>query len=261
MCSSESTATIPRGRNTVRKQVGRYQWRGPPPSPCQVLLYPSGIVTPKYKAELLIPMPKNRMRKIKKTEKQNAQRKKYAKKQDTEREDKPWHPLGKREGFPRGPSGKEPVCQRRRPKSCRFDPWVWKIPWRSAWQHHSHTVDWEIPWPEEPGGLQSVGSQSRTRPKRFSMHFMHAGKRGYDKDTECLRKEGIHRGEKRAEVGMGDHQHFKNLKMVKYMCVYVCMYVCVYVYVYISKEPAQTGSKLCPYILSTKDFRAKLLSS
>ena len=147
----------------MRKQVGRYQWRGPPPSPCQVLLYPSGIVTPKYKAELLIPMPKNRMRKIKKTEKQNAQRKKYAKKQDTEREDKPWHPLGKREGFPRGPSGKEPVCQRRRPKSCRFDPWVWKIPWRSAWQHHSHTVDWEIPWPEEPGGLQSVGSQSHDR--------------------------------------------------------------------------------------------------
>ena len=178
MCSSECTATIPRGRNTVRKQVGRYQWRGPPPSPCQVLLYPSGIVTPKYKAESLTTMPKNRMRKIKKTEKQNAQRKNRTKKQDTEREDKPWHPLGKREGFPRGPSGKEPVSQCRRLKSHRFDPWVWKIPWRSAWQHHSHIVDWEIPRPEEPGGLQSMGSQRQTRLKRLSMHFHARRKEG-----------------------------------------------------------------------------------
>ena len=45
------------------------------------------------------------------------------------------------------------------------------------------------------------------------------------------------------------------------MCVYMYMYMYMYIYIYISKEPAQTGSKLCPYILSNKDFRAKLLSS
>ena len=28
---------------------------------------------------------------------------------------------------------------------------------------HSGTLAWEIPWTEEPGGLQSMGSQSRTR--------------------------------------------------------------------------------------------------
>ena len=28
---------------------------------------------------------------------------------------------------------------------------------------HSSTLAWRIPWTEEPGGLQSVGSQSRTR--------------------------------------------------------------------------------------------------
>ena len=28
---------------------------------------------------------------------------------------------------------------------------------------HSSVVAWEIPWTEEPGGLQFVGSQSRTR--------------------------------------------------------------------------------------------------
>ena len=37
-------------------------------------------------------------------------------------------------GFPGGTSGKEPTCQCRRHKIHRFDPWVWKIPWRRAWQ-------------------------------------------------------------------------------------------------------------------------------
>ena len=31
-------------------------------------------------------------------------------------------------------SGKESSCQCRRHKSCRFDPWVRKIPWRRKWQ-------------------------------------------------------------------------------------------------------------------------------
>ena len=37
-------------------------------------------------------------------------------------------------GFPGSASGKEPACQRRRLKRCRFDPWVGKIPWRRAGQ-------------------------------------------------------------------------------------------------------------------------------
>ena len=36
--------------------------------------------------------------------------------------------------FPDGASGKEPACQYRRCKRCRFDPWVGKIPWKRAWQ-------------------------------------------------------------------------------------------------------------------------------
>ena len=32
------------------------------------------------------------------------------------------------EGFPGGTCGKEPTCQCRRHKRCRFDPWVRKIP-------------------------------------------------------------------------------------------------------------------------------------
>ena len=37
-------------------------------------------------------------------------------------------------GFPGGASYKEPICQCRRHKKGRFDPWVRKIPWWKAWQ-------------------------------------------------------------------------------------------------------------------------------
>ena len=36
--------------------------------------------------------------------------------------------------FPGGASGKEPACQCRRRKGCKFDPLVRNIPWRRAWQ-------------------------------------------------------------------------------------------------------------------------------
>ena len=34
---------------------------------------------------------------------------------------------------------------------------------------HSSILAWKAPWREEPGGLQSMGSQSRTQLKRLSM--------------------------------------------------------------------------------------------
>ena len=33
---------------------------------------------------------------------------------------------------------------------------------------HSSVLAWRIPWTEKPGGLLSMGSQSRTRLKRLS---------------------------------------------------------------------------------------------
>ena len=33
---------------------------------------------------------------------------------------------------------------------------------------HSSILAWRIPWTEEPGGLQSIGSQSQTQLKRLS---------------------------------------------------------------------------------------------
>ena len=53
-----------------------------------------------------------------------------------------------------GPSSEEPACQRRRHKRHGFDPWVRK----AGTAAHSSILAWRIPWTEEPGGLQSMGS-------------------------------------------------------------------------------------------------------
>ena len=37
-------------------------------------------------------------------------------------------------GFPGGARGKDPACQWRRDKRCRFDPWGGKTHWRRKWQ-------------------------------------------------------------------------------------------------------------------------------
>ena len=36
---------------------------------------------------------------------------------------------------------------------------------------HSSVLAWRIPWTEEPGGLQSTGSQSQTRLSGYHSHF------------------------------------------------------------------------------------------
>ena len=59
------------------------------------------------------------------------------------------------EGFQ---GGKESACQFKRP---RFDPWVGKMPGRGNGTHSS-ILAWKVPWTEEPGGLQSMGSQNIT---------------------------------------------------------------------------------------------------
>ena len=51
---------------------------------------------------------------------------------------------------------KEPACQCRR---CGFDPWVWEDPLEDEMATHSSILAWRIPWTEEPGSLESIGSQ------------------------------------------------------------------------------------------------------
>ena len=46
----------------------------------------------------------------------------------------------------------------------------WEDPLEEEMATHSSFLAWRMPWTEEPGGLQSLGSQSRTRLKRLSTH-------------------------------------------------------------------------------------------
>ena len=62
-------------------------------------------------------------------------------------------------GFPDGTSGKEPTCQCKRCKRHEFDPWVGQIPLKRARQAMPVSLPRESPRTEEPGRLQSIGSQ------------------------------------------------------------------------------------------------------
>ena len=62
-------------------------------------------------------------------------------------------------GFPGGANGKEPACQCRRHKTCRFNPWIGKMPRRRARQSTPVFLPGESPRTEEPGGLQAIGLQ------------------------------------------------------------------------------------------------------
>ena len=52
-----------------------------------------------------------------------------------------------------------------------FDPWVRKLPWRRAWLPTPAFLPGESPWTEEPGGLQSVGSQAADATECSSVTF------------------------------------------------------------------------------------------
>ena len=61
-----------------------------------------------------------------------------------------------------GSVGKESACNAGRRRG--FDPWIGKIPWRRDRLIHSSILPWRIPWTEEPGGLQFMGSQRVGHP-------------------------------------------------------------------------------------------------
>ena len=57
-----------------------------------------------------------------------------------------------------GANGKEPACQCQ-----RYETQVWSLGWGDSLEKvmatHSSILSWRIPWTEDPGGLQSIGSQ------------------------------------------------------------------------------------------------------
>ena len=46
----------------------------------------------------------------------------------------------------------------------------WKYPLEKGMATHSSTLAWKLPWTEEAGGLQSVGSQESDTTKRLNQH-------------------------------------------------------------------------------------------
>ena len=55
------------------------------------------------------------------------------------------------------------VAQMVKRLSTRRETWVWSLGWEDPLEKemaiHSSTIAWTIPWTEEPGRLQSMGSQ------------------------------------------------------------------------------------------------------
>ena len=94
------------------------------------------------------------------------------------------------QGFPGITGDKEPACQCRRHKRRGFDPWVRKIPWRRAWQPFPVFLAWRIPQTEEPGGLQSMGSQ-RVRYNWGNLAHTHCHFRAEDSHLIVCYKTGL----------------------------------------------------------------------
>jgi len=57
-------------------------------------------------------------------------------------------------GFPGGASGNKPVCQCRKCKRCRFNPWVEKIPSKGMATHYSILAG-RIPWAGDLAGYSA----------------------------------------------------------------------------------------------------------
>ena len=55
------------------------------------------------------------------------------------------------------------VAQRAKNLPAKQETWVWSLGWEDPLEKrmatHSSILVWRIPWTEEPGGLQSMGSQ------------------------------------------------------------------------------------------------------
>ena len=77
-------------------------------------------------------------------------------------------------GFPRIPNGDSWAQMVKNPLAMQ-ETWVWFLGWEDTLEKgtvtHSTILAWRIPWTEEPGRLQSMGSQSWTWLTNFHSCF------------------------------------------------------------------------------------------
>ena len=79
-------------------------------------------------------------------------------------------------GFPGGVVGKESTClPMQETQELRVPSLGQEDSLEEEMATHSRILAWRIPWSEEPGGLQSMGSQSQTGLKRLGIActFLH----------------------------------------------------------------------------------------
>ena len=82
------------------------------------------------------------------------------------------------------------VAQRLKPLPAMQETWVrslgWEDPLEKGMATHSSILVWRIPWTEEPGGLQSTGSQRWSdTTKRLHFHFQR-WKRHFMKELDSV---------------------------------------------------------------------------
>ena len=74
-------------------------------------------------------------------------------------------------------------------------PWVRKIPWRRKGQPAPVFLPGEsIPWTEEPGGLQSMGSQSQTRLEQLTHTHTHTHIHTHTHTLQKIKYESLENG-------------------------------------------------------------------
>ena len=86
-------------------------------------------------------------------------------------------------GFPGGASGNN-LSASRRHKKCGFDPLGWEDLLEEGMATHSSLLAERSPWTEEPGGLQSMGSQTRLKQLSTRTHIPDTH------STACVCQEG-----------------------------------------------------------------------
>ena len=71
-------------------------------------------------------------------------------------------------GLPGGTVVKNPICQCRRSKRCRFDPWLGKIPWRKKWQPAPVFLPGKCHGPRSLGGYSPWGHKELDTNERLN---------------------------------------------------------------------------------------------
>ena len=91
-------------------------------------------------------------------------------------------------GSTRAWRGASLVAQRLKHLPAMWETWVrslgWEDPLEKEMATHSSILAWRIPWMEEPGGLQSARSQSRTQPSDLT-HSELGEKTAYKASRRC----------------------------------------------------------------------------